>query len=480
MQQSRCNRAGPFPARSSPVKSTRASASVPMRRLDVLRDTRYCYNRVMTVLGLDFGSSSVKAAILTNGRVKGPIVHGHYETRFDGIRAEVDANAVLKGLAEAIKRLGAAARKVEHIAIDAMGPSWLAMDKTGRALTPIITHQDRRSVAVAHRIEKKVGKARHLRLTGNRPIPGGISSTTWGWFTEHEPQVLKKADLVGHLTTFLHRVLTGVRVTDPSNASFMGVYSTLTLKGWNEELCDAIGADCRLLPEILDGDQVAGKVTAPAARRFGLTQGTPVITGVLDTSSALLVGGSAPGQLLNVCGSTDVLALCTEHPRPNERLLTRAVGIGRKWLAVSTIAAAGSAIAWANRVLYPDLSENRFHTLVKKLARRPLHSSVCFDPYLAGDRTSLDQKTAGFSGLTLATTRDHLLSAMVESIAVSSAARLVLLESIGTEIHHGVLLSGGLAKNLSTVLHRDWPGRWKFTMVDEATILGLGRIVPRP
>jgi xylulokinase len=433
----------------------------------------------MTALGFDFGSSSVKAAVLGNGRIVGKIVHGQYKTHFDGIRAEVDAEAVLKAVRDAVRQLGPNAKKVDHIALDAMGPSWIAMDKTGRALTPIITHQDRRSVEIAHQIEKRVGKARHLKLAGNRPIPGGISSTTWAWFAEHQPGVLKKADLVGHLTTFLHRNLTGARVTDPSNASFMGVYSTLTLKGWNDELCEAIGADKRLLPDVLDGDRIAGKMTREAARRFGLTEGTPVITGIMDTSSALLLRGAKPGQLLNVCGSTDVLALCTEHPKPNEKLLTRAVGIGRKWMQVSTIAAAGSAVTWANRELYPDLTEARFHALVKKLSKKPLPSSVRFDPYLAGDRTSLDQKTAAFSGLTLATTRDHLLSAMVESIAVSSAARLPLLEATGTPIHHDVLLSGGLAQSLSSVLHRDWKGRWTFATVDEATLRGLGTIVPR-
>lgn len=163
----------------------------------------------MAILGLDFGSSSVKAAVLSNGKVLGKIVHGFYPTHFDGIRAEINPHSILKGLREAIKQLGSAAKKVDHIAMDAMAPSWIAMDKNGGALTPIITHQDRRSVAIAHAIEKRVGKARHLKLCGNRPIPGGISSTTWAWFRKNEPAVFKRADLVGHLTTFLHRNLTG-------------------------------------------------------------------------------------------------------------------------------------------------------------------------------------------------------------------------------------------------------------------------------
>jgi sugar (pentulose or hexulose) kinase len=433
----------------------------------------------MTILGFDFGSSSVKAAVLRNGKVEGAIVHGGYSTHFDGIRAELDAESVLKALAQAIRKMGPAAKKVDCIALDAMGPSWVAMDHKGKALTPIITHQDRRSLENARAIEKRIGKARHLKLTGNRPVPGGISSTTWAWFAEHEKSLMAKADLVGHLTTFLHRSLTGARVTDPSNASFMGLYNTLTLKGWNDELCAAAGADRKLLPEILDADRVAGHVTKESARRFGLKQGTPVLTGLLDTSSALLLRDISAGQLLNVCGSTDVLALCTDHPKPNEKLLTRAVGIGKKWVQVSTIAAAGSALNWANREWFADLPEDKFHLLVKKLARQPIESSVRFDPYLAGDRTSLEQKTASFTGLTLATTRDDLLSAMVDATAVASAQRLPLLEATGTKIGHNVLLSGGLARDLASVLHRDWPGRWKFKTVDEATLMGLARLVPR-
>jgi xylulokinase len=433
----------------------------------------------MNILGFDFGTSSVKAAMLCKGRVSGQIFHGFYSTKFDGIRAEVDPLALLAGLHQVVRQLGNSARKADFIAIDAMAPSWIAMDKKGHPLTPIITHQDRRSVEIAHQIEHRIGKARHLRLTGNRPIPGGISSTTWAWFAEHQRALLKKADLVGHLTTFLHRTLTGARVTDPSNASFMGVYSTLTLNGWNEELCDAIGAEARLLPEVRDADRIGGTISQDAARKFGLRAGTPVITGLMDTSSTLLLRNANPGQLLNVCGSTDVLALCTEHPKPDEHLLTRAVGIGRKWMQVSTIAAAGSAFKWANQQLFADLPEKKFHSLIKKLAHNPVPSSVRFEPYLAGDRTSLDQKTASFTGLTLATTREQLLSAMVESIAKGSANRLPLLRATGTQIHRDVLISGGMAHLMSSVLHRDWKGAWKFSTVDEATLLGLGKIQPR-
>ena len=40
-------------------------------------------------------------------------------------------------------------------------------------------------------LEQRFGKDRHLKTCGCRPFPGGISSTTWRWFLEHQPQRLR-------------------------------------------------------------------------------------------------------------------------------------------------------------------------------------------------------------------------------------------------------------------------------------------------
>ena len=54
---------------------------------------------------------------------------------------------------------------------------------------------------------------------------------------------MRRADLVGHLNTFLHRQLTGRRVIDPSNASFTGLYETVKQGGWSDELCRICGIE---------------------------------------------------------------------------------------------------------------------------------------------------------------------------------------------------------------------------------------------
>jgi xylulokinase len=433
----------------------------------------------MTVLALDIGSSSVKSAVLRGDRIVGRIARAGFLTHYGSERAEVEPDDVLCAIGAAIRAIGAPAREVDCIALAVMSPAWVAMDKRGKALTPLITHQDRRSVQIARELEARIGKSRHLKLAGNRPFPGGISSTTWAWFNRHEPRLMRKADLVGHLNTFLHAQLTGARVVDPSNASFMGVYSTLTLGGWNSTLMEAVGAREHQMPQLIESDGVGGLITRAAARRFGLTHGTPMVVGMIDTGSAMLLAGATPGQLLNVAGSTDVLALCTDRPRPHERLLTRALGVGRRWLSVSTLASAGSSFTWMHHQLFRDLDDAAFSRLIRTVAARSGDSSVRFAPYLAGERTSLEQRRAAFEELTLSTTREQMLRAMVQALASASAARIGLLRGLGTPLRSKVMVSGGVGEGIGRTLHRGWPGRWTFTTRDEATLRGLGKLVPR-
>ena len=447
----------------------------------------------MKLLGIDVGSSSVKSAILRNGKVVGRIARSYFPTTHQGVRVEVNPDAILKAIRTTVAELGTRSREVDAIALAVMSPAWVAMDGKGKALTPIVTHQDRRSVDVALALEARVGRERHLSLAGNRPFPGGISSTTWAWYLRHQPDILRRADLVGHLNTFLHRRLTGARVTDPSNASFMGLYRTLDQAGWSEELCEVVGAKPSQLPDVREADEIGGRLIRDGAKGLGLTEGLPVTVGLVDTSAAMLLAGTEPGQLLNVCGSTDVLALCTDAPRPHAKLLTRALGVGDRWMSVSTLAAAASAIYWVKRELFADWSMARFTKTVRRMglgktgSHPPKHADrrtrddlpVVFEPYLAGERTSIEQRRGAFSNLTLATTREEMLEAVIESLVRASAARLALLDTGAVKISRNVVVSGGAGDRLDELFHRDWPGRWTFRAEDEATLRGLGKLVPR-
>jgi xylulokinase len=280
--------------------------------------------------------------------------------------------------------------------------------------------------------------------------------------------------------TLIHRQFTGSRVVDPSHASFMGLYNVPKLSGWSEPICNLVGASEHQLPQLIESNAVAGLITRPAGRLFGLTHGTPMLCGCIDTSAAMFLAGCRPGTLLNVSGSTDVLALCTDRPKPHEQLLTRALGVGRRWMSVSTLAAAGSALSWARDQLFADLAPADFFKLVGELAREPKPDTggVTFEPYLAGSRTSIEQPRGAFTGLTLSTTRRQMLTAVIEALAAASAQRVDLLRGANPrlKISRHVILSGGAHAALHDLLHRDWPGKWNYQTEDEATLRGLASL----
>ena len=468
----------------------------------------------MTTLGLDVGSSSVKAAVLSGPRVRGAVARAPFATRYEGGRAEVDPAAIVRALRRATSLVGPPARKVDAIALSVMSPALVLMDAAGDALTPVVTHQDRRSVGQARAIERVVGRERHLSIVGCRPTPGGIASTTLAWFAGHAPDVLARTDLIGQLNTFLVRRLTGARAIDPSNAGFTGLYESVALGTWDDALIDAVNAAAAetggdgtsagrvsrsMLPDVIEANAIAGRVTPNAAKHFGLTAGTPVLAGLIDGGGGTLLAGSAVGQLVNTCGSTDVLAVCTDAPVPHDRLLTRPLGVGRRWLSVATLAAAGSSLAWARDAFHSDLDWPAFNRRLRKVALRPEatggdsaaprdalrapRDALRFDPSLAGDRASVEQPTGSFTGLTLAATRDDLLRAVADALARSSADRLSLLTAVaassGREVGRTVIVSSRSATGPEAVLRRDWPGEWTFRAEPEASLRGLGTLVPK-
>lgn len=433
-----------------------------------------------TTLGIDIGSSSVIAGILSGDRTLAESPRAFFKSRCDGPKVEVDPEDLLGAIRTAIAALDGRALTVDAIHLAVMCPAWVVMDRAGAALTPIVTHQDRRSVAEAQKLESRIGAARHLALCGNRPFPGGISSTTWAWFKKHEPQRLRGADLVGHLNTFLHRRMTGARVIDPSNASFTGLYRTLKLDGWSDELCANLGVKTSLLPEVHEADRIGGCITPEAASAFGLRAGTPMLVGLMDGSAGMILAGAKVGQLFNVVGSTDVLALCTKKPKPHPRLLTRAVGVQGKFLQVSTLAAVASAIYWVRDQMCPTMPIAEFQAELHRLAKLGPEASgtVRFAPYMAGERTSIEQRQGAFTGLTLATKREQMLSAVIESLVTASAERLPLLAASGTKFLRTVAVSGGLDR-LDEIMRRDWPKRFAFRAVTDATMRGLAMLEPK-
>jgi sugar (pentulose or hexulose) kinase len=431
----------------------------------------------MRILSVDFGTSSVKLSILDERLA---VVQSHrrgYTYQVDGRRVQVAPETVLEAFVHGLRAFGNALRTVDVLSICVLCPSLIAMDREGTALYPAIIHLDRRSTAQSREALRRVGKERFLAINGNLPFPGGISLTSIMWLKRHRPGVYRRTFCFGHLNTYLHRLFTGRFAIDPTNASFTGLYETLAWGAWSGELCGELGIDREKLPPVVPSDEVVGVLTDRAADLTGLRSGIPVIMGSNDTAHAALGAGAVEnGSILNISGSNEIMTITTDRPIPHEKVYLRTHAVRGRWLVLA-ITVGGGALEWFRRELCREMDRETFYEeyLPDFIAGRFRETRVRFSPHLAGDRHSLRHKKAAFRGITLESTRDDLLSALLAGIF--EPLHLVL-DIYGTQLPlcREVVLTGGMAGSACLELKRRLFPQFVFRKVDECSTLGNGKM----
>jgi sugar (pentulose or hexulose) kinase len=443
----------------------------------------------MRILSADFGTSSLKLAVLDRrlSTLASRTVGYGYDLS-GGDRVEMAPEVPLKAFVDGMKSLSDYADKVEVVAPCVFCPSLVSLDKDGNSLYPIITHLDRRSVGQARRALEAVGKDAFLRINGNLPFPGGISLTSLLWLRDNHPGIYAKTWKYGHFNTYLHRVLTGRFLIEPTNASFTGLYETAAWGGWSAELCEALGVDVDKLPEIRPSGEVVGGLTRAAAAMTGLKEGIPVLMGANDSSSAAYGAGVVDnGAMLNISGSNEILTIALDRPLPHEKVYLRAHVTRGKWLCL-TITVGGGAIEWFRRVFcgemspetfyeryLPDLVGRRFGGGAGMGGSREPDTTVHFAPYLAGDRHSIEQRRASFDGITLESGREDFLAAVL--VGIMEPIRMALdIYKDRVKLGREIVLTGGLVNSVPLYFKERMFPQFRFRTVDGCTSLGNGRL----
>ena len=86
-------------------------------------------------------------------------------------------------------------------------------------------------------------------------------------------------------------------------------------RDWSPQICALIDWPIATLPPLAKPTDVAGQVTAQAAKDTGLKAGTPVVIGSNDTTVELFgVGVVEPGQAAIKLATAGVLSLVVDRP----------------------------------------------------------------------------------------------------------------------------------------------------------------------
>ena len=430
------------------------------------------------ILAIDIGTQSLRAGVLDGQlnileRQQVPLT-----VRVSrGTHAEMDGEEIWSALVTACRKLHLR-DKVEAVVLSTLCPSLLPMDGSGHPLHPIILHLDRRSEKEARWALQTVGEETFLRIAGNLPIPGGISLTSLLWLKNNAPEIYQRKDVCfGHVATLMLRRLTGRFLIDPSNASFTGLYDTVGYTDWDERLYGPLDIDPGKLPTVQHSNSVAGELLPEVATDLGLPEAVPVVTGANDTTCAC-VGAQVDveGDLLNTSGTVDILVLCIEKPLTSRRHLLRTHAYPGKWLAMRTVGAGGGSLEWFRKNFCREFDKEEFYSSYLKHVlenRPPLRSS--FRPFLSGNRHQVEMATASFENLTLDSTREEMLVALLDGIVSFQFEELDVWKdqvALNDRIKH---VGGGATSHYTAFKQEKLPNHM-LMMVGETTLAGAARL----
>ena len=393
----------------------------------------------MHVLAIDQGTSATKAVLVGPGQQ----VLGRAEVPVrvravgpDGVEADPE-ELYASVIAAGSRALGEAGTTADAVALANQGETVLAWDRhTGQPLTPAIVWQDRRSAGICRRL---AGSADRLaEITGLRLDPY-FAAPKITWLREN----LGRDGVVTTTDTWLLARLGAEFVTDAATAS-RTLLLDLDRTEWSAEACATFGLDPGELPRVADCAGIAGETSA-----FG--KAVPVAGIAVDQQAALLAERCfAAGQAKCTYG-TGAFLLATAGTRAVRS--SGGLSASVAWRLAGTpsycldgqVYTAGAAIRWLGEIgLLSDAT-----ALDAVGGGVPDSGGVTFLPSLAGLGAPQWRPAArgAFLGLSLGSTREHLVRAVIDGLAGSVA---LLARSVATDIGGpltALRVDGGLTRS---------------------------------
>lgn len=399
-------------------------------------------SRTLT-LGLDVGSSAVKAALVD---VEMGVVAACSEpvaltSRHPGW-AEADPSAWWRSVgplvAELTELAGVSSSEIAAVGCSGMVPAVICLDQDRRPLGPAILQNDARATDEIVELQDELQSVDLLQRTGSVLSQQSVAPTV-RWLQRHQPQVWANTRHVVGSYDWL-AISLGARVHVEEN---WGLESGLfDLDGEPvQEVWQAAGLRADQVPDSLLPGSVGGELTPGASAATGLRAGTPIVVGGADhVLSAYGAGLDRPGMcLIKLGGAGDILAV-SQRPIADRRIYLDAHPIEGLWLPNGCMATSGSLVRWFQSLTGgPDLM------VLDKEAETQTPATLMCLPYFLGEKSPHhDPNLRGaFVGMHLGTTRGELHRSILEAVAYGFRQHTEILAELGLDLDEVRVTNGG-------------------------------------
>ena len=401
------------------------------------------------VLGVDIGTTSVKAVLLSEeAQVLAEAEHPHALRSPRPGHAEEDPGDWWVGFGRVVSQVlqGRAPEGLRALGLSGMVPVLVLHGEGGEVLRPSLQQNDARAVAEIRELRERFGDGWLFARTG----------ATWNqqvlapkllWLRRHEPEVWARVRWISGSYEHLVFRLTGERYQEANWALESGLWDPRR-EAWLEEVLGYVGVGEGLLAPVRRPWEVVGQV-GPGHRDLGLPAGLPVIAGSADHIAAALASGLREGgeAVVKLGGAGDFL-YAVDRFAPIPELFIDFHDIPGLFVINGCMATTGSLLRWFRDAFRPGLD---FAQLDREAeAVPPGGEGVVVLPYFLGEKTPIhDPEARGVVvGLTLTHTPAHLWRALLEAVAYAFRHHLEVLEARGHRVERLFVMDGGARSRL--------------------------------
>uniref|UniRef100_A0A7C2G4G1 Carbohydrate kinase n=2 Tax=Thermus TaxID=270 RepID=A0A7C2G4G1_9DEIN len=403
----------------------------------------------MMVLGVDVGTTAVKALLLgAGGEVLGQGEHPHSLRSPAPGYAEEDPEDWWRGFLAATAQAlaGRDPRGLRALGVSGMVPALVLHDEGGRPLRPSLQQNDARAVHEIRELKERFGDAWLFSRTGatwNQQVLGPKLL----WLRRHEPEVLSATRWIAGSYEHITFRLTGVRYQEANWALESGLWEPGG--AWLGEVLDYLGLSPNLFGPVRRPWEVVGGVTEGAGEATGLAEGLPVIAGSADHIAAALASGLVgKGEAVVKLGGAGDFLYAVDRFAPVPELFIDFHDIPGLHVINGCMATTGSLLKWFRESFRPGVS---FAALdAEAEAVPPGAGGVLALPYFLGEKTPIHDPEARGTvvGLTLFHTPAHLWRALLEGVAYAFRHHVEVLEARGHRVERLFVMDGGARSRL--------------------------------
>jgi xylulokinase len=420
----------------------------------------------MLLLGIDLGSSSVKASVLDGETGQCLATAFMPKTEMEIIaskpgwaeqKPEVWWENLKAAVTECTLSLGKTSNSIGAIGISYQMHGLVCVGKDLQPLRPSIIWCDSRAVDYGNKAMSSLGKEFCLSHLLNSP--GNFTASKLAWVKENEPELFSRIFKIMLPGDFIAMKMTGEIKTTFTGLS-EGIFWDFSRDKVSEELLKYYGFDEKLLPEIVPSFSVQGHLAGKIASDLGLPEGIPVSYRAGDQpNNALSLNVLSPGEVAATAGTSGVIYGVTDQKKfdPESRVNTflhvnHSLTDPRLGVLLC-INGTGILNSWVRKNVAGNISYNDMNEKASGIA--PGSEGLRIIPFGNGSERMLlnSEKGAHISGLNFNIhSSEHVFRAAQEGIAFSFRYGLDIMKQTGIQ---PAMLRAGAANMFLSPLFRE-------------------------